>query len=345
MKKTNASRLPNPRAVNLRSKIENPKWAGIILLLGWLGIAGAQEPAKVWRIGVLVSSSPTLNAARDRALRQGLRELGYTEGTNVILDYRYAEGKLDRLSDLAADLARAKPDVIIAGGTRVAVAVKQATGTIPIVIAGAGDPLRAGLVQSFKAPGGNVTGVSRISPDFLGKRLGVLKEAFPKTARVAALFNPDNPGHGSGLKEMELAARSRGMTLHPAAARAAADFESSFEAAVKARANALFVMPDAFFHSYPQQIVGLAAQNRLPAIYDREDFVNLGGLMSYAVNIADLSRRAAWYVDRILKGAKPAELPMVEPASYELVINLQAAVQIGVALPPELLVRADRIIK
>jgi putative ABC transport system substrate-binding protein len=318
------------------------------LVLSWIGFeagTGAQEPAKIRRIGVLVSSSPTLNAAREQALRQGLRDLGYVEGTNVVFDYRYAEGKLDRLPVLAAELVRANPDVIVAGGTRVAVAAKEATSRIPIVIAGTGDPLRAGLVRNFKQPDGNVTGVSRISPDFLGKRLGVLKEAFPKTARVAALFNPGNQGHAGGLKEMELAARSRGMTLHPAAARAAADFESSFEAAVKARANALFVMPDAFFHSYPQQIVGLAAQNRLPAIYDREDFVNLGGLMSYAVNIADLSRRAASYVDRILKGAKPAELPMVEPASYELVINLKAAVQIGVALPPELLVRADRIIK
>jgi putative ABC transport system substrate-binding protein len=337
--------VPNSLPLNRKSKIQNRKWAGIVLLLAWAGTAQAQQPARLWRIGVLVSSSPTLNASRDQALRQGLRELGYNENRNLVLDYRYAEGKLDRLPDLAADLVRAKPDVIIAGGTRVAVAAKEATGTIPIVIAGAGDPLRAGLVHSFKEPGGNVTGVSRISPDFLGKRLGVLKEAFPKTARVAALFNPDNPGHGSGLKEMELAARSRGMTLHPAAARTPVDFENSFDAAAKVRADALFVMPDAFFHSYPRQIVNLAAQNRLPAIYDREDFVEAGGLMSYAVNIADLSRRAAWYVDQIFKGAKPADLPMVEPTTYELVVNLKAALQIGVTISPDLLVRAQKVIK
>jgi putative ABC transport system substrate-binding protein len=359
------ARLPNSCSDNLKSKtcgesfdaaqdkprrtIENLKWAAVVSTLLFLVQAGAagqaQEPAKVWRIGVLVSSSPSLNASRDQALRQGLRQFGYIEGTNLILEYRYAEGKLDRLPDLAGELVRVNPDVIIAGGTRVALAAKQATGTIPIVIAGVGDPLRTGLVRSFKQPGGNVTGVSRISPDFLGKRLGVLKEAFPKTVRVAALFNPDNPGHGPGLKEMELGARTRGMTLHPVAARAAWDFENSFEAAAKARAEALFVMPDALFHSYLTRIVNLAAQNRLPAIYDREDFVEAGGLMSYAVNVTDLSRRAAWYVDQILKGAKPAELPMVEPTTYELVVNLKAATQIGVALPPDLLVRAHRVIK
>jgi putative ABC transport system substrate-binding protein len=286
-----------------------------------------------------------LNAFRDEAVRQGLRELGYVEGRNIIMEYRYAEGKLDRLPDLAADLVRSKVDLIIVGGTRVALAAKQATSTIPIVVAGAGDPLSVGLVESFKQPGGNVTGVSRVSPDFLGKRLGVLKEAFPKTHRVAALSNPDNPGHAPSLKQLEPGARLLGMTLQTVTARSPTDFVSAFEAATKLRANALFVMPDALFHSYLPRIVDLSAKNRLPAMYDRADFVEAGGLMSYAVDLGDLSRRAAWYVDQILRGAKPADLPMVEPATYELVINLRAAAQIGVTIPPDLLVRAHKVIR
>lgn len=320
-------------------------WLLLTVLLAPISPAPAQQSVKVWRIGVLVSSSPSLSASRDEGLRQGLREFGYVEGQNIIMEYRYAEGKLDRLPDLAAELVRLKVDVIVVGGTRVALAAKQATSTIPIVLAGAGDPVPAGLVGSYMRPGGNVTGVSRLSPDFIGKRVGLVKEAIPKATRMAALSNADNPGHGPGLKEIELGALAWGMTLQSLVVRSPSDFESAFGAAAKGRADALFVMPDALFHSYLSRIVELAAKNRLPAMYDRADFVEAGGLMSYAVNLADLSRRAAWYVDQILKGAKPASLPMVEPTKYELVINLKVAKQLGLTIPPNVLARADKVIK
>ena len=319
----------------------------LLLIAAALGavVAEAQQPAKVWRIGVLVSTSPSLTASRDEALRQGLRELGYVEGHNIIMEYRYAEGKLDRLPNLAADLVRLKVDVIVTGGTRVTAAAKQATSTIPIVVGGAGDLVRAGLIGSLSSPGGNVTGVSRLSPDFIGKRLELLKEAIPKPIRVAALLNPDNPGYGPSLREIEVAARALGITLQSLAVRSPNDFESAFGAAAKGRADALFVMADALFNSYLTRIVELAAKNRLPAMYDRSDFVEAGGLMSYGVNLADLSRRAAYYVDQILKGAKPADLPVEQPTKFELVINLKAAKQIGLTIPPEVLARADKVIK
>lgn len=333
----------------LSRSIQNQKWAGflaiLVLLVGCVGMAEAQQPKKVWRIGVLVSSSPSLTASRDQALRRGLRELGYVEGQNIILEYRYAEGKLDRLPDLAAELVRLKVDVIVVGGTRVAVAAKQTTSTTPIVVEGAGDLVGAGLVRSLTYPGGNVTGVSRLSPDFIGKRLELLKEAIPKAIRVAALLNPDNPGYGASLKEIELGARALGMTLQSLAVRSPNDFESAFGAAAKGRADALFVMTDALFNSYLSRIAELAAKSRLPAIYDRTGFVEAGGLMSYGVNLADLSRRAAYYVDQILKGAKPAELPVEQPTKFELIINLKTAKQIGLTIPSDVLVRADRVIK
>src|SRR5437867_936790 len=316
-----------------------------LTLLVWGVMAEAQQPGKVWKIGVLVSTSQSLNASRDEALRQGLRELGYVEGKNISMEYRYAEGKLDRLPQLAAELVRQKVDVIVVSGTRVAVAAKEATSTIPIVIAGAGDPVRAGLISSFTRPGSNVTGVSRLSPDFIGKRVEVLKEVAPKTTRVAALSNPSNPSHGPGLKDLELGVRARGMMLQSAAARSPNELESAFGAAVKAGADALLVMPDAMFHSSLARVVELAAKHRLPAMYDRADFVEAGGLVSYAVNIADLSRRAAWYVDQILQGSKPADLPMVEPTRSELVINVKTAQALGLTIPPSVLARADKVIK
>ena len=317
----------------------------MLTLAGWGAIAAAQQPAKVWRIGVLVSSSPSLNASRDEGLRQGLRELGYVEGKNIVMEYRYAEGKLDRLSELADELVHLKVDVIVVGGTRVATAARQATSAIPIVVSGAGSLAESGLVRTFANPGGNVTGVSRIAPDFFGKRLELLKQALPKVFRVAALLNPDNPGYDPRLKELELGVRALGMTLQPLAVRSPNELEKAFAAAAKERADALVVMTDALFNSYPSRIVELAAKNKLPAIYDRIDFVEAGGLMSYGVNLADLSRQAAWYVDRILKGAKPAELSLVEPTKYELVINLKAAKQIGLTIPANVLGRAEKVIK
>ena len=334
----------------LKFKIHNSKLtiAALAVTIALLSIAPfveAQQPGKIWRIGVLASGSQSLNASRNEALRQGLREFGYLEGKNVIIEYRYAEGKLDRLPELAADLVRQKADVIVVGGTRVALAAKKATGTIPIVIAGAGDPVPAGLVASYMRPGGNVTGVSRLSPDFIGRRIALVKEAIPKTARMAILFNLGNPGYEAGLKELELGARARGMVPQSAAVRSPGDFDGAFDNAAKGGADALLLMPDALFHSYLTRIVGLAAKSRLPAMYDRAEFVEAGGLMSYAVDLADLARRAAWYVDQILKGAKPAELPLVEPTRYGLAINLKTAGALGLRIPPEVLAKADKVIK
>jgi putative tryptophan/tyrosine transport system substrate-binding protein len=322
------------------------KLIGVVVpLLAWGFAAEAQQPAKLWKIGVLVSSSPSVNASRDRALRQGLRELGYEEGKNIVMEYRYAEGKVDRLPELARDLVEQKPDVIVVGGTSVAVAAKKATSTIPIVVAGAGDLVEAGLIKSFMYPGSNVTGVARMSADFFGARLKLIRETFPKAASVAALANPKNPGHDRNIKDAELGARALGLTFQTAPAKTADELDGAIRAAAKGGANALFVMTDALFNSHVSRIAQSAIKNRLPAVYDRSDFVEAGGLMSYGVNLADLSRRAAEYVDQILKGAKPADLTLVQPIKYDLSINLKTANQIGVTIPPDVLQRAVKVIK
>jgi putative ABC transport system substrate-binding protein len=314
-----------------------------VLLFALCVCAEAQEPAKVWRIGALVSSSASLNASRDDALRQGLREMGYVEGKNIIMEYRYAEGKLDRLSELAADLVGSRTDLILVGGTRVAVAAKQATSVIPIVVTGAGDLVAAGVVHNLSLPGGNVTGVSRLSPELLGTRVELLKKIIPKATRIATLSNPENPGHAATLREIELDALAWGIRLQALAVRGADDLTGAFKVAAKERIDALIVMVDALFSSQRSRIVELAVKQRLPAIYDR--VVEAGGLMSYGMNLADLSRRAAWYVDQILKGAKPEKLPLTEPAKFELVINLKSAKQIGLTIPPNVLAGADKVIR
>jgi putative ABC transport system substrate-binding protein len=320
-------------------------FALVLLMLACASPAPAQQSGKVWKIGVLVSSSAALNASRDEPLWQGLRERGYEEGKNLTVVYRYAEGKVERLPELAAELVRLNVDVIIAGGTRVASAAKQATSTIPIVVAGAGSLTEAGIVTSFTSPGGNVTGVSRVSPDFFGKRLELLKLSVPKAARLGAFMNSDNPGYEARLKELDLAVKASGMRLQPLAVRGANDFEGAFGAAAKERAEAIILMPDALFHSYPARMAELAAKHKLPAMYDRVDFVEAGGLMSYGPDLAELSRQSAYYVDRILQGAKPADLPMVEPIRSRFVVNLKAAGRIGLTVPQAVLNKADRIIK
>jgi putative ABC transport system substrate-binding protein len=305
----------------------------------------AQQPAKVWKIGVLVSATRALNASREDNLWQGLRQLGYVEGKNVVMEYRYADGQLDRLPQLAAELVGLKVDLIIVSGTRAAVAAKQATSTIPIVLAGVGDPVQAGLVSSLSHPGSNITGLSRLSPDFIGKRVELIKEVIPKTNRIAALSNPDNPSHAANLRQIDIRARASAIELQIVTARNPNEFASAFADAKKARADALLLMPDALFHAYPSKIVELAAKNQLPAMYDRSDFVEAGGLMSFAVNIEDLSRRAAAYVDKILKGANPANLPVDEPTKYDLAVNLNAAHALELTIPSNVLVRADKVIK
>ena len=305
----------------------------------------AQQSAKISRIGFLSATSRSLNASRNDSLWQGLRQLGYVEGSNVTVEYRYADGQLDRLPQLAADLVGLKVDVIVVSGTRAAVAAKRATSTIPIVLAGVGDPVQAGLISSLMHPGNNVTGVSRLSPDFIGKRLELIKEVIPKTTRMAALSNPDNPAQAANLRAIDTKARALAIGLQVVTARNPNEFESAFGAATKERADALLLMPDALFHNYPTRIVELAAKNRLPAMYDRSDFVEVGGLMSFAVDIADLSRRAATYVDRVLKGSNPAELSVEEPVRYDLVVNLNTAHALEITIPPSVLVRADKVIK
>jgi putative ABC transport system substrate-binding protein len=315
------------------------------LALGWLQLAEAQQAAKIWKVGVLASSSPSMNEARDEALRQGLRNRGYIEGQNLIIEYRYAEGKIERLPQLARELIEDKVDVIVVGGTRVAVTAKKATSTIPIVVAGAGDLVETGLIKSFMYPGGNVTGVARLSADFFGDRLKLIKEIIPKASQINALANPNNPGHSRSLKDAELGARSSGLTFQSVSARTGTELDSAIGRASKGGASALLVITDAMFSSNLGRIAELTLKHRLPAIYDRSAFVEAGGLLSYGANLAELSRRAAEYVDQIFKGAKPEDLTLVQPTKFDLSINLKTAQQIGVTIPPNLLARADQIIK
>jgi putative ABC transport system substrate-binding protein len=307
--------------------------------------AEAQQPAKTSQIAVLVSGTEAQNKLRDDALRQGLRELGYEEGKNIVMHYKYAEGKTERFAQLAKELVAEKPDVIVVGGTAVAVAAKNATNTIPIVVAGAGDLVEAGLIKSFMYPGGNVTGVARLSADFFGDRLKLIKEVLPKATQVAALSNPNNPGHSRSLKDAELGARASGLTFQSVAARSANELDSAIGSAAKQGASALFIMTDAMFNSQVARIATLTIKHRLPAVYDRTDFVEAGGLLSYGVNLPDLSRRAAEYVDQILRGKKPGDLTLVQSTKFDLAVNLKTAQQIGVTIPPEILRRAVKVIK
>ena len=315
------------------------------LILALCFPAEAQQPAKNLKIGVLASGTEAQNKSRDDALRQGLRDFGYEEGKNIVMDYKYAEGKPERLAQLAKELVAEKPDVIVVGGTAVAVAAKNATNTIPIVVAGAGDLVEAGLIKSFMYPGGNVTGVARMSADFFGDRLKLIKEILPKASQVTALSNPNNPGHGRNLKDAELGARSSGLTFKSVAARSATELDGAISSAAKDGASALFIMTDAMFNSQVARIANLTIKHRLPAVYDRTDFVDAGGLLSYGVNLPDLSRRAAEYVDQILKGKKPGDLTLVQPTKFDLAINQKTAQQIGVTIPPEVLQRAVKVIK
>jgi putative ABC transport system substrate-binding protein len=318
---------------------------GVMWPLVFGAVASAQQPAKVWKVGALVSGTQAQNAARDEALRQGLRDLGYQEGKNIVMEYRYAEGKTDRLNQLAKELVDQKVDIIVVGGTAVAVAAKNATKTIPIVVAGAGDLVEAGLVKSFMFPGGNVTGVARMSADFFGARLKLIKETLPKATQVTALANPKNPGHGRSVKDAELGARSLGLTFQSVNAQSANEIEGAVANAAKGGANALFLMTDTLFNYQMGRIAQAALKNKLPSVYDRADFVDAGGLMSYGVNLPDLSRRAAEYVDQIFKGAKPGELTLVQPTKFDLALNLKTAGQLGVTIPPEVLNRAVKVVK
>ena len=319
-----------------------------LLALGAAPLAAeAQQAAKVARIGYL---SPNLAASpylRD-AFLQGLRDLGYVEGRNVVIEYRDAEGKLERLPALAAELVALKVDVILAeGGTLGPRVAQQATRTIPIVFA-AGDPVGSGLVTSLARPGGNVTGLSAFAPELVGKRLELLKQAVPGVSRVAVLWQPGAFGERTEkdtLKRAEVAARDLGVPLQFVEARGPADFDRAFSDMSVARAGALTVLASNMFVSERRRLVDLAAEKRLPAIYSARELVDAGGLMSYGANLADLNRRAATYVDRILKGTRPADLPVEQPTKFELIINLKTAKALGLAIPQSVLGRADEVIQ
>ena len=311
--------------------------------------AEAQQPNKVPRIGYLSPFDPATESAPAEAIRLALRELGYIEGQNIATEYRYAEGKLDRLPELAAELVRLKVDIIVvAGGGRSPRATKNATKTIPIVMAGGvpADPVEAGLVESLARPGGNVTGLSSLSRELAGKRLELLKEAVPKIARVAVLYDPALQGSLREVKEdLPVAARALRLTLQPWEVRAADDFEKVFAALSKQRPDGLYVSGGPLMNINQTRIVGFALKSRLPSAYGRKEAVDAGGLMSYGADQADSYRRVAYYVDRILKGAKPADLPVEQPTKFELVINLKTAKQIGITIPQSVLFRADKVIK
>jgi putative ABC transport system substrate-binding protein len=305
--------------------------------------AEAQQQAKIPKIGWLGSRSASA-PAREVFARE-LRSLGYVEGKSIAFEYRYAEGKLDRLPALADELVRLKVDILVSPATPAAVAAKNATRTISVVFYSGSDPVALGLVDSLARPGGNITGFTTISTELVGKRLELLKETISKLVRVAALWNPQDATSAQTWKESQLAARELGLQLHSMEVSSADKFESAFKQATKANSAALALMGSPFFFSNQKQIVDLAAKHRLPAIYSSKEFVTSGGLMSYGVDEAEPYRRVALYVDKILKGAKPADLPVEQPTKFELVINLKTAEALGLTIPPIVMMRAEKVIK
>ena len=322
----------------------------ISLLLGALFspiAAEAQQAAKIPRIGYM-STNLAVSPHLPDAFRQGLRDLGYVEGRNVVIEFRSAEGKLDRFPALAAELVTLRVDVIVAANTGAALAAKQATKTIPIVFAGPADPITSGLVNSLARPGGNVTGLSSSGPELVGKGLELLKQAVPGVNRVAALWHRDYPERTQRdiLEQADVAARALGVHLQFVEARGGPEnFDRAFSELTRARADALTVLTSVLFISERRRLVDLAARNRLPVVYPVRDFVDDGGLMSYGPHWADIYRRAATYVDKILKGAQPADLPVEQPTRFELVINLKTAKALGLTIPPSVLARADQVVE
>ena len=324
------------------------------IIVGWLfaltlgfHLAEAQQPKKVPRIGYLVTGVPSSSSSLNlEAFRQGLRDFGYIEGKNIQIESRYAEGKLDRLPSLVAELVQPKVDVLISG-TLVAIrAAKQATNTIPIVMVLSVDPVATGLVDSLARPGGNITGLTNLARDLSGKRLELFKEVVPGISRIGMLRDADDPSAALGFKEYETVARALKVQLQSLEVRGPnPDLEGAFQAAAKGRASALIAIRGFLFNRYPKQIADLAIKNRLPLMFERNEYVEAGGLMSYATNDVDQWRRAATYVDKILKGSKPADIPVEQPTKFEFIINLKAAKQIGLTIPPNVLARADRVIR
>jgi len=307
------------------------------------GVARAQQPTKLPRIGFLSSSD---NRFAFDEFRQGLRDLGYAEGKNILIEYRTAEAKQDRIPGLVSELVQLNVDVLVSTAQPAIERAKQATKTIPIVMVATFDPVTTGLVDSLARPGGNITGVTTLQRELSGKRLELLSEAIPGISRVGLLWDPNTPGPVISFKEYETAARALKIPLQSLEVRGPnPDFEGAFQAAVKSRVSALIAIANSLLHRYQKRIADLAIKHRLPSMNERSDYVDAGGLMSYASDDDEKYRRAAYYVDRILKGTKPADLPIEQPMKFELVINLKTAKQIGVTIPPNVLVRADKVIR
>jgi putative ABC transport system substrate-binding protein len=350
MRKILFERVSGSLSGNWKSKIQNRKWLALsviafVIVTACGPIAQAQQTGKVPRIGYLFNTTPSVAALRVEAFRQGLRELGYVEGKNIVLESRYSEGKIDRLHALVAELVRLKAEVIVASGPTVTHAAKEATKTLPIVFTQEGDPVASGFVASFARPAGNITGLSTFGPELSGKRLELLKEIVPRLSRVAILGTSTIEDHARFLVEHEPAAGALRLQLQYLDVLSSKDIETAFRAATKGHADALLVLAGPVLTPQRTQVVELAAKSGLPAIYNFSAFVDAGGLMTYGLSQSDLSRRAATYVDKILKGANPGDLPVEQPAKFELVINLKAAKQIGLMIPPNVLARADKVIR
>jgi len=321
-------------------------WLLTTVLLGTVP-ATAQQPKKVPRIGFLSPQSPSdprIQRFRE-AFRQGLRELGWVEGQNIAIEYRWAEGRTERLADLASELVSLRVDVIVAATTLAISPAKQATGTIPIVMAVAADPVATGFVASIARPGGNITGLSMMASDLVGKQMQLIKELLPKISRVALLWNPANPANAPQLPQAQDEARALRVRLQLLETRGLSEIDGAFAAMTRERAGAVIVLVDAMLVDHRKIIADLAAKSRLPAVYGLTDHAEAGGLIAYGTNVADLYRRAATYVDKILKGTKPADLPVEQPTKFEFVINLKAAKQIGLTIPQSVLYRADKVIR
>ena len=338
----------NDRKVDGWSRREFLRAATVAGTAGFLGLgseaAEAQQAAKVPRIGFLGGTAAS-SSTRIEAFRQGLRDLGYVEGKNIVIEWRYTEGKPDREREFAAELVRLKVDVIVTSGSTSTRAAKEATATIPIVMSQDPDPIGNGFVASLARPGGNITGLSNLGPELSGKRLELLKETVPKLSRVAVFGTSTFQGNAQILKEVELAAGALKVKLQYLDVLDPKDIETAFRAASKGRADAVLVLAGRVFTSQRTQVAELAVKSRLPAIYYAAEFVDDGGLMSYGTNVADLARRAATYVDKILKGRTPADLPVEQPMKFEFIVNLKAAKQIGLTVPPNVLVRANKVIR
>jgi putative ABC transport system substrate-binding protein len=341
-------RVLNSSSDNRKSAIQNPKLVGFLAIVFTLACgvgALAQQPAKIPKIGFLSSGTASGSTFRSEVFQQQLRELGYVEGKNIAFEFRYGEDNFDRLPSLADELVRLKVDVLVANSTPAALAAKSATRTIPTVFLGVSDPVAVGLVDSLARPGGNVTGFTNIAPVLAGKRLELLKETVPKLSRVAVLWDPKAPGSTQQWKESQLPARELGLHLYSMEVSSTDKYEDAFKEATKARSTALAVTQNPLATSNRKRVTELAIKNRLPAIYPRKEFVESGGLMSYGPDVGEPQRRAAVLVDKILKGTKPADLPVEQPTKFELMINLKTAKALGLTIPPVVLMRAEKVVK